>query len=253
MKCKNCGTDLDDNVKFCTKCGAEINETNPSAAQMNVKQSPVKKFILRLFRRFDNTEFGAQVGIVIAMILVPFVWGIIIASVSGADNTAYNNLTSENSRLTESNNKLTADVETLNKKINELTESEQKSNEEIKQLTEKNTNLENEYNAYKEKMQPYETEQQADANNNQATENKVNGQDVQSGTNTSGSPSTSSSTASTDTSSVSPESNGETVYIGDSGSKYHKQSCRTLKGKGHPISLDEAKKSGYTACKVCGG
>lgn len=37
MKCKNCGTDLDDNAKFCTKCGAEINEPNPSAAQMYVK------------------------------------------------------------------------------------------------------------------------------------------------------------------------------------------------------------------------
>lgn len=37
------------------------------------------------------------------------------------------------------------------------------------------------------------------------------------------------------------------------GNKNHRQDCWTLKGKGHPISLDEAKRQGRTACKVCGG
>lgn len=44
-----------------------------------------------------------------------------------------------------------------------------------------------------------------------------------------------------------------TVYIGNSGEKYHKQGCRTLKGGGHAISLDDAVDAGYTPCKVCGG
>lgn len=44
-----------------------------------------------------------------------------------------------------------------------------------------------------------------------------------------------------------------TVYIGNSGIRYHKQGCRTLKGGGHAISLDDAVDAGYTPCKVCGG
>ena len=42
-----------------------------------------------------------------------------------------------------------------------------------------------------------------------------------------------------------------TVYVGATGTKYHRQSCPTLKGKGHAISLEEAKNQGRTPCKVC--
>lgn len=44
---------------------------------------------------------------------------------------------------------------------------------------------------------------------------------------------------------------GRTVYVGKTGSKYHYRGCRTLKGGGIPISLDEALAQGRTACKVC--
>ena len=44
---------------------------------------------------------------------------------------------------------------------------------------------------------------------------------------------------------------GDTVYVGKTGNKYHNQGCRTLKGDGVPISLDEAIAQGRTACKVC--
>lgn len=43
----------------------------------------------------------------------------------------------------------------------------------------------------------------------------------------------------------------KTVYIGATGTKYHLESCRTLKGNGTPISLDDAIAQGRTACKVC--
>lgn len=42
-----------------------------------------------------------------------------------------------------------------------------------------------------------------------------------------------------------------TVWIGDTGSKYHRQNCPTLKGNGHEISLDEAVLQGRTPCNVC--
>ena len=46
-------------------------------------------------------------------------------------------------------------------------------------------------------------------------------------------------------------STASTVYIGKTGSKYHRQTCRTLKGNGSAISLSDAKSQGRTACKIC--
>lgn len=42
-----------------------------------------------------------------------------------------------------------------------------------------------------------------------------------------------------------------TVYIGATGTKYHLQSCRTLKNTKTPISINDAKAQGRTACKIC--
>jgi hypothetical protein len=41
-----------------------------------------------------------------------------------------------------------------------------------------------------------------------------------------------------------------TVYVTDTGTKYHRAGCRYLKGSSHPISLEEARRR-YEACKVC--
>lgn len=54
-----------------------------------------------------------------------------------------------------------------------------------------------------------------------------------------------------DDSYVSDDNTADTVYIGKTGTKYHRQGCRTLKGNGSPISLSEAKAQGREACKVC--
>lgn len=43
----------------------------------------------------------------------------------------------------------------------------------------------------------------------------------------------------------------ETVYIGKTGTKYHRQDCGTLKGNGTAITLDKARAQGRTPCKVC--
>lgn len=42
-----------------------------------------------------------------------------------------------------------------------------------------------------------------------------------------------------------------TVYITDSGKKYHKDGCRYLKKSKHAISLKDAKAQGYEPCKKC--
>jgi len=41
------------------------------------------------------------------------------------------------------------------------------------------------------------------------------------------------------------------VYIGKTGNKYHRQSCRTLSGSGIEITLSDAKRRGLTPCGVC--
>lgn len=41
------------------------------------------------------------------------------------------------------------------------------------------------------------------------------------------------------------------VYITNTGSKYHLETCRTLKKSKIPISLNSAKSQGYTPCKIC--
>lgn len=42
-----------------------------------------------------------------------------------------------------------------------------------------------------------------------------------------------------------------TVYITDTGAKYHTSSCQHLRRSKHAISLRDAKAQGYDACKVC--
>jgi hypothetical protein len=42
-----------------------------------------------------------------------------------------------------------------------------------------------------------------------------------------------------------------TVYITDSGTKYHKRGCRYLSKSKYSRKLSEAKAQGYSACKVC--
>lgn len=45
----------------------------------------------------------------------------------------------------------------------------------------------------------------------------------------------------------------KTVWVGKTGTKYHKENCRTLRGMKREITLEEALLQGREACKVCGG
>lgn len=42
-----------------------------------------------------------------------------------------------------------------------------------------------------------------------------------------------------------------TVYITDTGSKYHRYGCQYLRQSCHSISLSDAKSQGYEPCSVC--
>ncbi|WP_455153083.1 hypothetical protein [Butyricicoccus sp.] len=69
----------------------------------------------------------------------------------------------------------------------------------------------------------------------------------------SGSSSNGGSSASVPAAYSSSNDQSETVYVTDTGSKYHSAGCRYLKKSQIPMSLSEAKRQGYTACSVCGG
>jgi hypothetical protein len=42
-----------------------------------------------------------------------------------------------------------------------------------------------------------------------------------------------------------------TVYTTDTGERYHRGDCQYLRYSKHAVSLKEAKRQGYTPCKVC--
>lgn len=56
-------------------------------------------------------------------------------------------------------------------------------------------------------------------------------------------------TSSTQT--TSSTNNSQMVWVGETGTKYHNQGCRTLKGKGHQITMQQALAEGREPCKVC--
>ena len=56
-------------------------------------------------------------------------------------------------------------------------------------------------------------------------------------------------TAAASTAATEPQS--VTVYITNTGSKYHRSGCQYLRKSCIPISLDNAKSRGYTACSKC--
>lgn len=47
------------------------------------------------------------------------------------------------------------------------------------------------------------------------------------------------------------QNNELTVYITDTGKRYHVSTCRHLRLSKHAVALGEAKRRGYTPCKVC--
>lgn len=67
----------------------------------------------------------------------------------------------------------------------------------------------------------------------------------------SGSSGSSSSSGSSGSTSSTSETQSVTVYITRTGEKYHRSGCRYLSNSKIPISLSNAKASGYTACSVC--
>ena len=151
------------------------------------------------------------------------------------------------------------DIAQYERKISELNKKIEVLNDQIKTLTstinvkEKTTdNLNKENTSKKEEISNNSTNQ-----NNQQNEIKKTTESVQQTTSTEKSSSKTTNTNNNNTNvSSSPTTNSndnqsEMVWVGETGSKYHYQDCRTLQGKGHQITLKQALAEGRQPCKVC--
>lgn len=113
------------------------------------------------------------------------------------------------------------EIKNLNTQVSTLTEQIKNNENQITTLSESNKTLESENQKLKDEKN--------DLNNQIEELSKAS--------------SVSSTTPSND--------NSQIVWVGETGSKYHVQSCSTLRGKGHQITLQQALAEGKQACKRC--
>lgn len=125
------------------------------------------------------------------------------------------------------NDKTSGETNTLNSKISNLETSLSTLEKENKNLKSENTNL-------KQEKENLETEnQKLKVNSSMSQQTILN------------------TATEKETTTPSSEDTSEIVWVGESGNKYHTQNCRTLKGAGHQITLQQALSEGRQACKVC--
>lgn len=127
------------------------------------------------------------------------------------------------------------EIEKLNSQITKLDEEKQELNTKITKLEEEKKKLNDQISKLEDK-QPGTSETESTSSSTSAKNN---------------SSSTKATSSTTNNSSSASDSKSEMVWVGNSGTKYHTQSCRTLKGNGYQISLNQALKEGRQACKVC--
>lgn len=144
------------------------------------------------------------------------------------------------SQIEELNNQ----INTLKDKNNELSAEIQNNNNQINSLQQTNKSLREELNtANEQKQEPVnqvtETPKTTPTSNNNSSSSKKTSSE------NAGTSKKTSSQASTSTNKF------QMVWVGETGSKYHNQGCRTLKGKGHQITLQQAQSEGRAPCKVC--
>lgn len=151
-------------------------------------------------------------------------------------------------------NELNSKINDLNIKVNDLEQQIQDKNQQITNLQNANKTLEEEKSQIESEKQSLENEKSelttkienlekiSSNNTNTSNNSKVTQNNTQN---------TSSTVPHKTTSSTNSNYNSQMVWVGDTGTKYHKQSCRTLKGNGHQTTMEQALSEGRRACKVC--
>lgn len=126
---------------------------------------------------------------------------------------------------TDSNSKL----EELNNQVNSLNSQIEDLNNQIKEKDNQIINLQNENEELKTSKQETKKEDITETSSTATPTPKTSQTSNSNATN----------------------NNSEMVWVGETGTKYHNAGCRTLKGKGHQITLQQALSEGKEPCKVC--
>lgn len=172
----------------------------------------------------------------IAIVILSFLTLSCLLAYSNSDNYK------DHSQIEELNNQ----INTLKNKNNELSIEIQNNNNQINSLQQTNKSLREELNtANEQKQKPEPINQVVEASKNTTTSNNNSSSNKKTSSENTG-------TSKKTTSQTSTSNNkSQMVWVGETGTKYHYQGCRTLKGKGHQITLQQAQAEGRAPCKVC--
>lgn len=178
----------------------------------------------------------------ITIIILSFLLFCSIIAYGNSDAYKIDELTTQINELNQKNNELNLKIENNQKQITDLQNSNKLLIEEKNKLEDEKQTLEKEKQELTTKIEELEK-----ASSTETTTNPVNN----STSSTSSSSSDNSNTSNQTSPASSSDSDSEMVWVGQTGSKYHNQGCRTLKGNGHQISLQQALSEGREPCKVC--
>ena len=142
---------------------------------------------------------------------------------------------------------LTSQINGLNAKNNELNNAVEDNKKQITNLQDANKLLQEEKSTLEKEKQELNTKiNELEKTSSIKTVETSSNQSSSNNTSSSSSPKTTSESSISNTT-----TNSEMVWVGETGNKYHNEGCRTLKGKGHQITMQEALSEGRQACKVC--
>ena len=176
----------------------------------------------------------------IAIVILAFLLFCFMVAYGDSDAYKVDELTTQVNELTEKNTELNSKIEDTEKQITNLQDANQL-------LVNEKEQLENEKQELTTKVEELQKTSSSSANSSSTSSSNSSSSSSPSSKSASSSATPKSSSSST----TSSNSNSQMVWVGETGTKYHIQSCPTLKGKGHQITLQQAQAEGREPCKVC--
>ncbi len=243
-KCIKCGSTKNSNFEgMCKACYEKsINATIQDDNKKDIK-SQQSNNILTIFKEKCSKETIKTIAIVVLVLLL-------VACMFTDDAKKNVKLSHQVDNLTAQISQLNAEIESNNNELRDserqiaILKSEKDSLQQDKsKLEEEKLNLEKEKNELNTKVE--ELQKTSTISQTQMSSGSTTSSNTRNNSNSSG------SSAKTYNPSSVQNTNSAMVWVGNTGTKYHKQTCRTLKGNGHQITMQQALSEGRTACKVC--
>lgn len=245
--------------KIYNKTTIGVNDIIKGGLKMNTNSNNVKNDISnteiktsKYSKRANNSKKSFwKNGKNIAIIILSFLLVCFIVAYGNSDANKVEELTNQINELEQKNNELNSKIEDNQKQITNLQNANKLLVEEKGKLEEEKKTLETEKQELNTKVE--ELEKISSTKNTKPTTTPVAtiSQPQKSSSSSSSSTSSVSTSSSQSTSTSSSSTNSQMVWVGETGTKYHNQDCRTLKGKGHQITLQQAQAEGREPCKVC--